>query len=223
MSKKNLFIAFTTLLNACTQEVVVSPPQQEVKSHSNFPTLPQNSLKETPNADPGNFAKSFVKPVTVNGSVTYHTIYGGFDFNFGATFPYPATVYAYENYQIFVPSLGSVLASPNPLLEFRIGPDGSSFTAVFTTIPGALPANGYTALNNYYKAFDDFVTQKTDSQTGLPKQPTLPDFSTFASASNYNPSTNGLINIKGRFIKDNTSPTNVSIIDMTTFPYVIPI
>lgn len=224
MRKKILFILFLAmLLNACTQDGLVKPSVQEGKKHSNSRQLPQFFLKDSPTADPGNFAKSFVKPVTVNGAVTYHSIYGGFDLNFGASFPYPIAVNSYENYSIYVASIGSVISSPNTLYEFKIGPDGSAFTATFVTINGSLPANAHTALSNYYKAFDDFISQKINPQTGLPKQPMLPDFPTFANAAGYTPATNGMINIKGRFVKDNTSPTNVSIIDMTPYPYVPPV
>jgi hypothetical protein len=207
---KNKYLTLLMLsafLNACTQETMVNPSPRLAKGYANLPNMHTAFQQDNPTADPDNFAKAFVKPVSVNGAITYHSIYGGLDFNFGASFPYPTTINSYENYAMYVPSIGSVQAAP--LYEFKMGPDGSAFTAAFVTINSPLPANGHTALSNYYKAFDDFISQKINPQTGSPKQPILPDFSTFANAAGYTPATNGMIIIKGRFVKDNTSPTNV--------------
>nr|WP_295934750.1 hypothetical protein [uncultured Dyadobacter sp.] len=224
MKNKNLSVIILILLTgSCVPDCAVNPSSNEAKRYENSPNLVAGLLKDDTNTNPVYNSKAPVTTVLVNGMVTFHSMYGGLDFNFGPSFPYPITVYSYENLTLYKPSFGSISTSPNPLYEFRMGPDGSAFTAMVTTMSGPLGINGQTALKNYYKAFDDFVTQKVDPQTGMPKQPTLPDFSSFAAAASYNPAVNGLLTIKGRFVKDNSSPTNVSIIDMTTLPYEGPV
>lgn len=224
MKNKTVSVLILILLtSSCMPDRAVNPFSNEAKKYGNSPNFVASLLKDDPNTNPVYYAKAPVTTVSVNGMVTFHSMYGGLDFNFGASFPYPTTVYSYENLALYKPSFGSVSTSPNPLYEFRMGPDGSAFTAIVTTISGPIAVNGRTALKNYYKAFDDFVTQKVDPQTGMPKQPTLPEFSSFAAAASYNPAVNGLLTIKGRFVKDNSSPTNVSIIDMTTLPYEGPV
>lgn len=124
--RKLSFICILTTVVACSQETSIIPSDGTAKRHKTKATIVPDYQSESPNADPGNFAKSYVKPVSINGSVTYHSIYGGFDLNFGASFPYPTVVNAYENYSKYIPSIGSVLGSPNPLYQFKMGPDGSA-------------------------------------------------------------------------------------------------
>jgi len=162
-------------------------------------------------------------PVVKTQNNNFQCSYGGFLFDFGSSFSHPTTIQSYQTGTLYIPSILAISASPNPLLQFRMGPDGSSFTAVFSTFVGVLPVNAYASLTAYYDKFDNFITQVTDPNTGLPKQPTLPDFVSTAANFGYNPGIDGLLTVKGKFILDHTSNiTNVSIIDIGYLPTPIP-
>jgi hypothetical protein len=177
------------------------------------------------NGKPGvtNFPKGPVTRLGSPGNYYYQCNYGGFLFNFGYSFPHPISIASYQTGTPYTASILSVSSGPTPMGEFRMALDGSSFTATFCTLSGVIPVNAHASLDAYYTKFDNFVTQATNPATGLPKEPTLPDYTTTATNMGYNPAVNGIITIKGRFILDHTSAvTNVSIIDIGYLPVLLP-
>ncbi len=210
----NSHLSIAVIIIVLTVSCVKESSKQIEPNQTQLKPTDDTQLLTGPNGS--NSTKAYI---TTQADRPYHDpqyvcSYSGFDFDFGYSFPYPTTIQSYQTGQSYIPSLGYVSIGPNPLLEFRMGADGSSFTALLSTIRTSVPSNARQSLDKYYEAFDSFVTQEIDSTTGGFKQSTLPNYETFASKYNYSTSADGLITVKGKFILDYNSPTHVSLISI---------
>lgn len=61
--RKLSIISILSIVVGCSQETTIIPSHSEAKQHKATAAITPNYQSENPDADPGNFAKSYVKPI----------------------------------------------------------------------------------------------------------------------------------------------------------------
>jgi len=170
---------------------------------------------------PGGGTQGQGVPIYEDASGNYYTNYGDVgSISFGSMFPYPTSVPSGYNGSIYtIGSLYGFAYNGSNLLSFS-QTGGNKFIALFGTYVSAKPSNLDNAFNDYYSDVNLYLSGGISLTTGNPVT-NMPDLQTYVEKYGIGVSagtTSGIIVIKGQFVYDSTSPTNISIVSWDFTP-----
>ncbi len=196
MKSKRLILSLIALslavISSCKKDTINTETE---RTHKAVSTLPENSLP---------YNASYV--VYENGR--YLTNYAG-GLSFGSTFVHPLSITADMNGSPFAPEgfeFDWYYGAPNKL-SFTVY--GADFVMVQGTVVGGMTVNGREAISKFNADWGKYLS-------GDSTVTSAPDFSSYANQ--YNTPVDGLITTTGRFVYDNASPTNISIVPLSYSP-----